>query len=81
MFEKYRADLVKRKIQELHLPVSEELIKAYDTEAKNAQNLWQFVKADKEQNNQQNDNKKSDSQQAKKTKAKPKGQSKTDNTR
>ena len=81
MFKKYRADLVKRKIQEFHLPVSEELIKAYDTEAKNAQNLWQFVKADKAQNNQQNDNKKTDSQQAKKTKAKPKGQSKTGNTR
>ena len=88
MFKEYRADLVKRKIQELHLPVSEELIKAYDTEAKNAQNLWQFVKADKEQNNQQPDKKQTADNskqldQKPKIKSKDKGsdKSKPDNTR
>ena len=33
MFKTYRADLVKRKIQEHNLPVPEELISAYDAEA------------------------------------------------
>lgn len=88
MFKEYRADLVKRKIQELHLPVSKELIKAYDTEAKNAQNLWQFVKADKAQNNQQSDKKQTADNskqldQKPKIKSKDKGsdKSKPDNTR
>ena len=47
MFEKYRADLVKRKIQEHNLPVPEELISAYDAEAERAQQLWKVVEADK----------------------------------
>ena len=84
MFKKYRADLVKRKIQELHLPVSEELISAYDAEAEQAQQLWKVIEADKanaKPKTGDEQNKQTGKKKGEKTTDKGKSRNKNDNAR
>ena len=84
VFEKYRADLVKRKIQEHNLPVPEELISAYDAEAERAQQLWKVVEADKanaKPKTGDEQNKQTGKKKGEKTTDKGKSRNKNDNAR
>lgn len=84
MFKEYRADLVKRKIQEHNLPVPEELISAYDAEAERAQQLWKVVEADKanaKPKTGDEQNKQTGKKKGEKTTDKGKSRNKNDNAR
>lgn len=72
LFVKMRADLVKKKIEELHLPVPQELIRAYDDAAEKAQALWRLVEEDKKASGTQDTMQKSSQKKTKDQKTKTK---------
>ena len=72
LFVKMRADLVKKKIEELNLPVPQELIRAYDDAAEKAQALWRLVEEDKKASGTQDTMQKSSQKKTKDQKTKTK---------